>query len=127
MADKIYVRHCMLFLLNFGKSAAETKKTIDEAFGEDSVGTSTIREWFAKLKKGDFDLKDKPRSGRPQEFDNDDLKVLHEEDPCQTTKELGEKLGVDHSTIVRRLHLVRSRKLVNEFHTSFQNATSRIV
>jgi len=53
----------MLFLFNLGKSATEAKKTIDEAYRKDSVDTNTIREWFAKFKKRNFDLKNKPRSG----------------------------------------------------------------
>jgi len=32
-ADKIHVRHCMLFFFNLGKSAAKVKRTIDEAYG----------------------------------------------------------------------------------------------
>jgi len=53
----------MLFLFNLEKSATETKKTINEAYKKDSVDTNTIREWFAKFKKRNFDLKEKPRSG----------------------------------------------------------------
>lgn len=54
IADKIHVRHCIIFLFNFGKSAAETKRMIDEEYGKDSIGMSTVREWFAKFKKGGF-------------------------------------------------------------------------
>jgi len=53
----------MLFLFNLGKSAIKAKKMIDETYRKDSVDTNMIREWFAKFKKRNFDLKEKPRSG----------------------------------------------------------------
>lgn len=101
--DKIHVRHCMLFLFNLGKTASKAKKMIDEAYGDGSVGSSTCREWFAKFRKGEFDLEDKPRSGRPQEFGSEDLLALLNDDPTQSTLKLAKKLGVDHSTVIRRL------------------------
>lgn len=94
--DKIHLRHCMLFLFKLGKTAAESKKMIDEAYGDGSVGSSTCREWFAKFKKGEFDLDDKPRSGRPQEYGSDGLQTVLDDDPIQSTLNLAEKLDANH-------------------------------
>ena len=102
--NKIHIRHCLLFLFNLGKTAVEAKEWIAQAYGDNCVGASTCREWFAKFKKGDFDLQDKPRSGRPYEFENDDLQAILDEDSAQTTTELAKRLGVDQSTVNRRLH-----------------------
>ena len=94
--DKVHIRHCMLFLYKLGKTPAEAKKMIDEAYGDGSVGNSTCREWFAKFKIGKYELDDKPRSGRPQELGGNNLQIPLDNDPIKSTLELAEKLDVDH-------------------------------
>ncbi|CAF3492592.1 unnamed protein product [Rotaria socialis] len=49
-------------------------------------------------------LKDRPRSGRPLEPDIERLKVLIEDNPRLTTRELSSMLGCNQSTIDRHLH-----------------------
>lgn len=109
---KMHIRHCLLFMFNIGKSASEAKQWIAEAYGNDAVGASTCREWFAKFKKKDFELKDKERSGRPQNLKTDKLEELLKEDTAQTTRELAEKLDVNQSTVARHLQaLGKNEKL----------------
>ena len=64
----------------------------------DALNVRVCQKWFAMFRSGDFDLEDKERSGRPQELETDNLEELLEEDPRQSTQELAEQLGVDHST-----------------------------
>ena len=38
-----------------------------------------------------------------KKIENEELEMLLDKDPCQTQDELGGSLGVDHSTVFRRL------------------------
>ena len=48
--DKIYVRHCMLFVFKFDKTAAKMKNMIDEVYRSvESISMCRCHEWFAKF------------------------------------------------------------------------------
>ena len=69
--------------------------------------TSSIKAceyWFRSFKSGDFHTEDKERLSHPNKIEDEQLKTLLDEDPCQTQDEVAESLGVDRSTISRRLH-----------------------
>ena len=73
-------------------------------YGEKAVGSSTCRRWFTTFRSEDATLLDKPRSGRPTNFDDEELQALLDEDPRQTTRELAERLTCSHTTVERHLH-----------------------
>uniref|UniRef100_A0A1I7XG87 HTH marR-type domain-containing protein n=1 Tax=Heterorhabditis bacteriophora TaxID=37862 RepID=A0A1I7XG87_HETBA len=52
----------------------------------------------------DFDVSGRQRSGMPQTAKTDALKSLLDENLPQTRKGLAEQLGVDQTTVSRRLH-----------------------
>ena len=60
-----------------------------KVFGEGTVSGRTCRRWYEKFETGDFDLSDKPRSGRLFLID-DDVKAMLEQDPFLTTSEITE-------------------------------------
>ena len=49
-------------------------------------------------------MMDKPRSGRPVDFDDEALQALLDANPRQTTRVLAEQLNCHHSTVERHLH-----------------------
>ena len=49
-------------------------------------------------------MEDKERPGQPKKFEDEELKALLDGDSCQTQHELAESLGVDRSSISKRLH-----------------------
>ena len=79
-------------------------RNINRAIGQRSVCLATSANWFNRFNKQDYDLKDRPRSGRPVEVDLDRLQELVEQDPRQTTICLASELGCCHSTISRQLN-----------------------
>ena len=66
----------------------------------------TVRQcqnWFARFRSGDFDLKDAPRSGRPTEVDDDNIKAMIESNQRSTTRVIAEKLNISHTRVQRHL------------------------
>ena len=80
-------------------------------YGEGAIAERTARDWYAKFKNGNFDLKDAPRSGRPVEFDEERLNQLLHENPRQTTRELAEKMECSHTAIEK--FLLKNKLLKN--------------
>ncbi|KOC58661.1 Histone-lysine N-methyltransferase SETMAR [Habropoda laboriosa] len=71
---------------------------------EGAIAERTARDWYAKFKNGNFDLKDAPRSGRPVEFDEERLNQLLHENSRQTARELEGKMECSHTAIEKHLH-----------------------
>lgn len=96
-------RHVILCHFNQKKSAAQSQRLLVEIYGELAPNISTCQYWFRRFKKGDFNVQDKERSGRPKKFVDEQLLALLNENSAQTTSELAESLGVDKTTVGKRL------------------------
>ena len=70
-------RHCILFAL--GRC---------QAYGDNAIRLTRIKEWFSKFKKGELKLEDKQIIiiGRPKKTAADDLQALLDEDDSQSTR-----------------------------------------
>ncbi|CAF4257720.1 unnamed protein product, partial [Rotaria sordida] len=85
-------------------NASAAARNICAALGEGAVTDRTCRDWFKRFREGEMSLEDRPRSGRPIEYDIERLKVLIEDNPRLTTRELSAILGCNQFTIDRHLH-----------------------
>ena len=83
--------------------------------GKGAIAERTARDWYAKFKNGNFDLKHAPRSGRSIEFDEERLNQLLHENSRQTTRELAEKMECSHTAIEKHLHSERFRSVEHGF------------
>ena len=91
---KQHFQHLLFFTFYRGRKAAEAAWDICMVYRESVIGESTARKWFAKLKNGNFDINDMPRSRRPSEFDEDHPKTLLKDESHQTSCELAEKTAI---------------------------------
>ncbi|WKY13154.1 hypothetical protein Q1695_004178 [Nippostrongylus brasiliensis] len=63
----------------------------------------TVKRWFAKFSEGDYNIEDKPRSGRPSDLDLEALQADLENNSEQSTRQLSAKLSCSHSAVARGL------------------------
>ena len=86
--NKHHLRELLIYFFNLKKFAAEA-----------ALSERSCREWFQKFKNGEFDVEDKEYSGRPKVYEDAELKVLLDEDSCQTQEALALTLGVTQPAI----------------------------
>jgi len=58
-------RICTKFCFKLNKIAAETNRTLKDAFGEEALTPARTFEWFKHFKGGGKSVKDDKHSGRP--------------------------------------------------------------
>ena len=63
--DKIEYRAVIKYLFLKDKSSKETYDDMIETLNEACPSYSTIKSWTSNFKRGQFDLKDDAKSGRP--------------------------------------------------------------
>jgi len=108
--NKVFLRGVLLHYFNMKKKAAESHRILVEMYGEHALAERTCQKWFARFKSGHFDLEDEERVGAPPKFEDAELEELLDQDPAQTQEELAKTLGVDHSTISKRLKANKKTK-----------------
>lgn len=101
--EKIHFRHIMLFYFRKGKSAAQTVNKICSVYGDDAVGESTVRKWFARFRTGNFELEDAKRSGRPSTVDDEQIQQLVTDNPHYTTRDIAKTLGISQTSVSNHL------------------------
>ena len=57
----------------FEKKTQKTHADIKKTYPQDFCCLSFVKKWVSRFHKGDYDLEDKPRSGRPENFSTQKL------------------------------------------------------
>ena len=89
-----HFRHILFYYFGKGKNSVQARKKLYDVYGEKSLRERKCQNGFARFRFGDFDLKDAPRSGRPNEVDDDKIKAMIKNNRRSTTGEIAEKLKV---------------------------------
>ena len=100
MNFKKHIRHCLLWLFDKDNSisSVEASKDLKEVYGDKGLSQPKCAKWLKRFRDGDkgaddfFDLSDKPRSGRPGNLNDEELRLLVEMDPKATVRELADVL-----------------------------------
>ncbi|XP_011069255.1 PREDICTED: histone-lysine N-methyltransferase SETMAR-like [Acromyrmex echinatior] len=91
--------YVMLFYYKKGKNAAQTCRQICEVYGADVVSERRTQEWFVRFCSGNFDVKDRPRSGRPVIEKVDEILQLVKQDRHVSCQEIANALRINHMTV----------------------------
>ena len=64
--NNVEMRAVIKFFFQQGKATTEIYAILTETLGENAPSYTTVRNWVAKFKPGDFSTCDAPRPGRPK-------------------------------------------------------------
>lgn len=106
--EKNEFRVLMKHFFFMGKSAADTKKWLDECYADSAPAEATIRKWFAKFRTGHMSTEDDERSGRPKEAVTDEnIKKIHKmilDDRKLKLHEIAEALKISKERVGHIIH-----------------------
>jgi transposase len=113
MTERMEQWYCIKLCQKFGDSKAETIRKIQQAFSDDAMGVTQIKEWFNRFKDGRTLADSDHRSGRPSTSRNanviENVRSLILEDRCFTVREIADKVGMstgsEHSILTEDLHM----------------------
>ena len=129
MTERIEQRYCIKFCQKLGDTQVETIRKIQQAFGDEALSPTQLKQWFKCFKGGRASVKSDPRSERPSTSRKEEVmdqvreKVL--EDRRLTVQEIVAEVGISngsvHSILNEDLNLRRvSTKFVPKLLTEQQ-------
>ena len=89
--------HILCFIISRKvKMQLRHTKKICAVYGEGAVTDGACPKWFANFRAGGLSLDDAPGSGRPVEFDNDQIETLIENNQHYSTWETADILKISN-------------------------------
>ncbi|PNF20111.1 hypothetical protein B7P43_G04786 [Cryptotermes secundus] len=95
-------RYCIKFCQKLGDTQAETVSKIQQAFGDDAMGVTQIKDWFNRFKHGRMSMDSEQRSGRPSTSRNanviEKVRTLIMEDRRLTIRQVADEVGISRGS-----------------------------
>ena len=103
MTERIEQRYCIKFCQKLGDTQVETIRKIQQAFGENAMSITRIKEWYNRFKDGATSVDSEPRHGRPSTSRNDivikEVRTLVMQDRRITVRELTDEVGISIGSV----------------------------
>ena len=90
MTERLEQRYCIKFCQKLGDTQVETIRKIQQAFGDDAMSITRIKEWYNRFKDGSTSVDSEPRHGRPSTSRNDNVINQVRTWSCRTIVSLSE-------------------------------------
>jgi hypothetical protein len=115
MTERMEQRYCFKFCQKLGDSKVETIWKIQQAFGDDRMVATQIKEWFNRFRDGRTLADSDQRFGRPSTSQSknviENVRSLILEDRHLTVREIADVVGISmgsaHSIVREDLHMCR--------------------
>ena len=107
MVDQnLYYRHILLFYFKQGKNASQAFNKVWIKCTERMQFHFVRVKLFPKiLENSHREICRRPsRTGRPTEIETDKIKVLLDENPCLTARNIAEDLQISHTSVLNHIH-----------------------
>jgi len=103
MMERLEQRYCIKFCQKLGDAQAETIQKIQQAFRDDAMSITRIKEWYNRFKDGSTSVDSEPRHGRPSTSQNDNVinqvQTLVMQDRRITVRDLAGEVGVSIGSV----------------------------
>jgi len=103
MTQWLEQRYCIKFCQKLGDTQVETIGKIQQAFGDDAMSITWIKEWYNHFNDGSTSVDSEPRHGRPSTSRNDNVinqvRTLVMQERCITVQELADEVGVSIGSV----------------------------
>ncbi|XP_068213392.1 protein GVQW3-like [Palaemon carinicauda] len=103
MSECIKQCYCIKFCYKLGDTQVQTIQKIHQAFGDEAMGITLIKEWYHRFKQGQSSVESKPRSGRPSTSRNEEfistVPRIVEDDRRITINEITEEVGITTGSV----------------------------
>jgi transposase len=100
MTERVEQRYCIKFCHKLGDSKAEIIQKIQQAFGDDAMGATQIKEWINRFRDGRTLADSDQSSGRPSTSRNanviENMCSLILEDRHLTIREIADEVWDQH-------------------------------
>jgi Transposase (partial DDE domain)/HTH domain in Mos1 transposase len=97
-------RAVLLHSFRLGRTSKEAHADLVLTDGEDAPSLATCHRWYTRFKKGDYNLDDQPRSGRPISRKPTRVLTALKKDPKKSVRMLAAETSTPKTTVCRTLH-----------------------
>ncbi|XP_061377001.1 histone-lysine N-methyltransferase SETMAR-like [Danaus plexippus] len=100
-------------LLEQKEETRETFREINGVLGDGTLSPQTAEEWYRRFRAGENDTMDEPAGRRPVRINTDKILENIELDRHVASRDIAQKIGVSHHTILNHLRKAGYKKKLN--------------